>query len=260
MARKTLAVASGKGGVGKSTVSLNLAVALGQTGARVGLLDLDIYAPDIPVMVGLTRRQPAASLEVWRSPTAAKGGAGERPVDAYGIKIMSTQFFIAEAQSLALNADLAGLLVHRMARGLDWGKLDWLVLDLPPGTADLQQVVANQLHPDAALIVVTPQDVAHLDAKKAITMFERAKVPIAGGVENMSSLLCPCCGTAIQLFPEVSPERAIWADGVRRLGQIPMEPAVAVAGEVGEPIVVRDPEASSSRACRELADGVQRVV
>ena len=253
-ARTTIAIASGKGGVGKSTVSVNLAVTLAARGVAVGLLDLDIYGPDVPAMVGLTRRRPTKNLEVWRSPR--ENQPAERPVEAFGVKLMSTQFLLAEDQTVALSAAFADLLVHRMALALDWGDLDVLLLDLPPGTADLQQVVAKKLSPDGVIMVVTPQDVAHLDARKALTMYRKAKVPITGGVENMAGLACPGCGEHIEVFPQVPLERSIWADNVRRLASIPMEPAIARAGEEGKPAVATAPDGPVAQAFNELADAL----
>ena len=186
--RRTLAVASGKGGVGKSTVSLNLALAFAAEGRKVGLLDADLYGPDLALMVGVTRRQPTNGVTVWR-----RDGAMVKPLERFGIQLMSTQFLVAEDQALSWSTPLVELLLHRFATGLDWGDLDVLVVDLPPGTADVQQLVAQRLGLDGALVVVTPQDVAHLDAKKVIAMFGQTGVAVVGAVENMSGLACPHC-------------------------------------------------------------------
>ena len=253
-ASRTLAIASGKGGVGKSTVALNLGVTLAATGANVGLLDADLYAPDVPAMVGLTRRRPARALEVWHNP--ALGDERSRPVEAFGVKLMSTQFLMAEDQTVAMTSSMAELLVSKLTTGLDWGALDWLLVDLPPGTADVQQVIAKELRPDGVVIVVTPQDVAHLDAKKAISMYRTRGVDVIGGVENMAGLVCPCCGERIEVFPPVAPERSIWADNVAKLASIPLQPAVARAGEDGVPAVVADPDGPLADAFRSLARSI----
>jgi ATP-binding protein involved in chromosome partitioning len=250
-ASRVLAIASGKGGVGKSTVALNLAVTLSRAGARVGLLDADLYAPDVPAMVGLTRRRPARALEVWHNP--ALRDEQSAPVEAFGVQLMSTQFLLAEDQTVAMTSSMAELLVARLTTGLAWGDLDWLLVDLPPGTADVQQVVARQLRPEGAVVVVTPQDVAHLDAKKAIAMYRARGVPVLGGVENMARLLCPCCGERVEVFPSVAPERSIWADNVPKLASIPLQPAVARAAEDGTPAVVADPDGPVADAFRSLA-------
>ena len=251
-----VAVASGKGGVGKSTIALNVAVAMAADGASVGLLDADLYGPDLPVMVGLTRRQHTSSLAVWKNPTI--GERREPAVERFGIKLMSTQFLVGEDQPLALTTPLAELLVERMRHGIDWGPLDVLLVDLPPGTADIQQLVARHLSPRGALVVVTPQDVAHLDAKKTIAMYRASRVPIIGGIENMAGLQCPTCNDLIEVFPAVAPERSIWADGIERLAAVPMSPAVARAAENGTPAVLADTDGAAASAFRDLARVLQQ--
>jgi ATP-binding protein involved in chromosome partitioning len=217
---RIVAVASGKGGVGKSTVSLHLATALAAQGLATGLLDADLYGPDLAAMVGLTRRTPAKNVEVWRKSTAK-----EQPVETNGIRLMSAQFLIGEDQPLALSQPMATLLLQRFRDGIDWGDTEVLLVDLPPGTADLQQLVAKHLGLTGVVMVVTPQEVAHLDAKKALTMFRSANVSVLGGVENMAGLTCPCCGERIDVFPACPEERTIWATGVERLVSIPLDPA-----------------------------------
>ena len=240
-----LAVSSGKGGVGKSTVSLNLALALAAQESSTGLLDADIYGPDIPLMVGVTRRAPAKGVTIWRDP---KHGRMIEPLERFGIKIMSTQFLIAENQALSWSAPLVELLLQRFTNDVAWGDLDVLVIDLPPGTADIQQQLSRRLRLAGALIVVTPQDAAHLDAKKVLTMFEQLAVPVVGGVENMSGLTCPCCGHVMELFEPVARERSIWATGVERLVQIPVHRSVAGSG--GRPLLVEHPESAEAEAFR----------
>jgi ATP-binding protein involved in chromosome partitioning len=243
-----IAVASGKGGVGKSTVSLNLAIALARSGVATGVLDADLYGPDIAAMVGLTRRQNAGSVEVWSA-----GSTKQPAVERFGIKVMSAQFLLGEDQSLSLTQPLANLLLDRLRNGIEWGDLDLLIIDLPPGTADLQQLVARHLGLDGVLVIVTPQDVAHLDAKKALTMYRESGVRILGGVENMAGLVCPCCANEVEVFPPCEPERSIWATGVERLASIPLQPDVARGGEYGTPIVVAEPEGSVSATFGALA-------
>jgi ATP-binding protein involved in chromosome partitioning len=228
-ATKTIAVVSGKGGVGKTTVAIGLALALASKG-DVGLLDADLYGPDVPRMLGLTRTGEADALTVWAD---AGGQRRPRPVESHGVKIWSTQFLVGEDQPVALQAPMAGLLLGRAASTVDWGDLDWMVVDLPPGTADVQQHVAAELSPDGALIVVTPQDVAHLDARKVLTMLERSKVPVLGGVENMAPFPCPDCGAEIELFPPTMPDRTIWACGVPRLARLPFDRNFALGLDVG---------------------------
>ena len=220
---RVIAVASGKGGVGKSTVALHTAVALARRGVPTGLLDADLYGPDLAAMVGLTRRSPAADVEVWR-----RSDAKEQPVETHGIKLMSAQFLIGEDQPLALAEGWASLLLHRFREGVDWGDTELLLVDLPPGTADLQQLVARHLGLAGVVFVVTPQETAHLDAKKALTMFRSARVPVLGGVENMAGLVCPCCGERVDVFPACPEERTIWTTGVERLASIPLRPGLSI--------------------------------
>lgn len=248
-----VAVASGKGGVGKSTVSLNLAVALARAGVRAGVLDADLYGPDIAAMVGLTRRRHARSVEVWSASATA-----EPAVERFGIRLMSAQFLLGEDQALALTMPLAKLLLARLRDGIDWGDTELLVVDLPPGTADLQQLAARHLDLAGVLMVVTPQDVAHLDAKKALTMFQAEKVPILGGIENMAGLTCPCCEAHVEVLPPAAAERTIWATGVERLASFPMLAAVAAGGESGVPITVADPDGDVSARFDALARLVSR--
>lgn len=248
-----VAVASGKGGVGKSTVSLNLAVALARAGVPTGVLDADLYGPDLAAMVGLTRRRQARKVEVWTA-SAKRQPAVER----FGIRLMSAQFLLGEDQALALTMPMANLLLARLRDGIDWGDTELLLVDLPPGTADLQQLAARHLELAGVLMVVTPQDVAHLDAKKALTMFRAEKVPILGGIENMSGLVCPCCHAHVELFPPAAEERTIWATGVELLASFPMQPAIAAGAESGVPITVGDPDGDVSRRFDALARLVSR--
>jgi ATP-binding protein involved in chromosome partitioning len=253
--RFPIAIASGKGGVGKSTVSLNLAVCLAERGASVGLLDADLYGPDIPRMVGLVRKRDAKHLDLWRSDTEP-----EEPLERFGVKIMSAAFLLGEGQSLSLQAGLIDLLLIRLTRGVAWGDLDYLVIDLPPGTADLQQQLMRRLKLAGALVVVTPQDVAHLDARRVLDLCRRADVKVLGGIENMDGLQCPHCDERIDVFPRVAHERSIWASGVERLGSIPLVPDVAAAGDRGTPVVVADPSSDQAKAFTDLATHLSSVL
>src|SRR5438067_10903034 len=191
-ARSIIAIASGKGGVGKSTVALNLALALSQAGQQVGLLDADLYGPDIPVMMGITRRIPGRAVTL-----AQRGAAKVEALERHGIRVMSSHFYVAEDQALALWSGLAEVLLSKLITNVEWGDLDYLIVDLPPGTADVQQKVSRLLQLTGAIVVVTPQDAAHLDAKKVIAMFESDGVPVLGGVENMAGMACPHCGERV---------------------------------------------------------------
>lgn len=212
---RVLGIASGKGGVGKSTIAVLLALVLARRGDQVGLLDADLYGPDVPRMLGLSRIEPATHITVWRE----RARKLPRPLECDGIKVWSTQFLMAEAQAFSMQAGLAGLLLERAFSAVDWGDLDWLIVDMPPGTADVQQQIAT-LGLTAVLLVVTPQDVAHLDAKKVLTMMSKGGVPVIGGVDNMASALCPHCGESIDIFPKTPDDRTIWAAGVTKLACI----------------------------------------
>jgi ATP-binding protein involved in chromosome partitioning len=220
-ARFVVAVGSGKGGVGKSTVTLHVALALARKGLAVGLLDADLYGPNIPLMVNLTRSERASQWELWR-----KGGIRHEPIERHGIRIMSVGFLLGERQALTMGAPLLTAALKQLVEQVEWGRLDVLLIDLPPGTADLQQQLLSVVALDGAIVVIGPQDVAHLDGKRFLDFIRGAGVPILGGVENMSGLLCPHCGERIEVFARVPDERSIWSEDVATLGRIPLDPAL----------------------------------
>jgi ATP-binding protein involved in chromosome partitioning len=221
-ARFVVAVGSGKGGVGKSTVSLHLALALVRSGRTVGLLDADLYGPDIPLMVNLSRQERARQWDFWRR----GGDVRHEPVERFGIRIMSVGFLLAERQALTMAAPLLAAALRQLVDHVEWGSPDVLLIDLPPGTADLQQQLLNVVSLDGAVIVVGPQDVAHLDARKFLEFLRDAGVPVLGAIENMSGLVCPHCGERIDVFTPATAARSIWADGVAQLGPIPLDPGL----------------------------------
>jgi len=221
-ARFVVAVGSGKGGVGKSTVSLHIALALVRRGLSVGLLDADLYGPDIPLMVNLTRRERARQWELWR-----QDGVRHEPVERQGIRIMSVGFLLGERQALTMAAPLLTAALRQLVENVEWGSPDVLLIDLPPGTADLQQQLFEVVRLDGAIVVVAPQDVAHLDARKFLDFLRDAGVAVLGGVENMSGLVCPHCGERVDVFPPVAEERSIWSEGVPALGRIALDPELA---------------------------------
>ena len=221
-ARSVVAVTSGKGGVGKSTIVLNLALALSARGHAVGILDADLYGPDIPAMLGLKRTEDAREWTIWRH-----GGKRLEPIERSGLKLMSAGFLLGERQIMPWQSQTLPFVLRQLLYDVSWGDLDYLVIDLPPGTADLQVELFREVKLDAALLVVGPQDVAHLDAKKLVTLLRAAEVPLLGAVENMAGMTCPHCGEPIELFPAVAAERSLWHDGVRRLVSIPLDPALA---------------------------------
>jgi ATP-binding protein involved in chromosome partitioning len=245
-ARRVLAIASGKGGVGKSTLTLNLALALARDGASVGVLDADLYGPDLPLMVGLARSERARELQLWRlgRPISLP------PVDVHGLKLMSIGFLVAEDQALSLPAMSIELVLRQLVHETDWGELDYLLVDLPPGTADVQQQIVRLLPLDGAIVVVGPQDVSHLDAKRVLELFADTGTRVLGGVENMAGLVCPHCGETISVFGDVREERSIWALGVERLGSIPLDPAVGN----GRPILLEQPDSAPARALLAVAE------
>jgi ATP-binding protein involved in chromosome partitioning len=255
-AETVVAVCSGKGGVGKSTLALNLAAALGADGARVGLLDADVHAPDIPLMVGLKRTVQATGWQLSRP------GGLERtplePVSRYGIQLMSSGFIVAENQALTWTADLVALLLNQLIWSTAWGPLDYLIIDLPPGTSDVVQAAFQALPKAFAVVVVTPQDVAHLDNRRVLTALDAAGVRLLGGVENMSGLDCPACGTHVDLFPPVALDRSIWANGLPRLGTVPW--ATALPAPAREPVVLNAPHSDHAVALRATAEAIRAGV
>jgi len=219
-ARHTIAIASGKGGVGKSTVTLNLGLALARD-ARVGILDADLYGPDIPAMLGLTRLRDAERWTVW-----SEDSRRLRPIEERGLKVMSSAFLLGERQVMPWSSMTLPFVLRQLVDDVEWGELDYLLVDLPPGTADLQEQVFRMLPLDGVLLVVGPQDVAHLDAKKVVTLVRDADARLLGAVENMSGFVCPHCGERHDVFPRVVEERSLWADGVERLAELPLDPAL----------------------------------
>ena len=248
-ARFIIAVGSGKGGVGKSTVSLNLALALAASGKSVGLLDADLYGPNIPLMVGLTRKEWTGD---W---TLARRGKQQiiQPVERYGLKIMSAGFLLGEDQPMILEAQIVRALLMQLTQQVAWGDPDYLLIDLPPGTADLQQNLLHDLRLSGVVLVVTPQDVAHLDGKKALQHYRRAGVPVLGAIENMSGFLCPHCGQPVDIFARVSEARAIWAMDVEKLGAIPLDPLVSQSGDGARPLLIAHPRSAQAEAFRQIA-------
>jgi ATP-binding protein involved in chromosome partitioning len=250
-ARFVVAVAAGKGGVGKSTISLNLALALVAKGRRVGLLDADFYGPDIPLMVGLKKTKPLTRWALWRHSEVE--ALRLEPVTRYGLAIMSVGLLLGEQQALAWPAQMVEFVVRQFLTGVDWGDLDYLVIDFPPGTGDIQQQLPALLPITAAVVVVTPQDVAHLDAKRVLELLRDNGIRVLGAIENMGALNCPHCGGHIDLFPPVRDERSIWAHGARRLDVVPLDLTIARAGDSGRPIFISRSNSAAALAFTNLA-------
>ncbi len=239
--KNIIAVASGKGGVGKSTVSANLAVALAMEGAKVGLLDADITGPNIPLMLGV-EGAPAAT------PSGKIG-----PLERYGVKVISIQFFVPEGQPIVWRGPLVGGAIQQFLRDVDWGELDYLVIDLPPGTSDAQLTLAQAVPISGALLVTTPQDVAVMDVAKALAMFRRMSVPVMGVVENMSAFVCPHCGVATEIFGRGGGETFARRNELEYFGGIPLDIKVRQGGDAGVPAVAQREPGPAADVMRSLA-------
>lgn len=241
-------VASAKGGVGKSTVAVNLALALAQSGRRTGLLDADVYGPSVPVMLGVTDQRPQTR-------------EGKLvPVEAHGIQAMSLGFLVEGLDPIIWRGPLASRALEQLLADVDWGPLDCLVLDLPPGTGDIQISVAQKSNPSGAVIVTTPQDVALSDAIRGVRMFRKVEIPVLGLVENMSYFECPHCHKPSEVFPRGALRLEVERLEVPILARIPIDPAVANGGDAGQPIVVTAPESASGKAFRQLGEQVSRLL
>jgi ATP-binding protein involved in chromosome partitioning len=238
-----VAVSSGKGGVGKSTIAVNLAVTLAQRGLRVGLMDADVYGPNVPRMIGVDKPPPVQGDKII-------------PLEAHGIKVISLGFLIERDQPAIWRGPIVMKIVTQFLRDVSWGQLDCFLVDMPPGTGDAQLSLAQATHVHGALIVTTPQDVAVGDALRGVKMFQRVNIPVLGVVENMSWFECPHCGKPSTLFGSGGGERLANEVGLPLLAQIPMTPRVMEGGDRGIPIVVSDPQSGPARAIAGLADRV----
>jgi ATP-binding protein involved in chromosome partitioning len=239
--KNVIAVASGKGGVGKSTVSVNLAVALAKAGAAVGLLDADITGPNIPMMLGIDG-QPGAS-------------ASNKilPLERHDVKTISIQFFVPEGQPIVWRGPLIGGAISQFLRDVEWGELDYLVVDLPPGTSDAQLTLAQAVPISGVVLVTTPQDVALSDVAKALSMLQRLNVPVIGLVENMSAFVCPHCGDATEIFGHGGGERFAQQHGLDFLGKIPLDVTVRQGGDAGVPAVAQREPGPAAQALEHVA-------
>jgi ATP-binding protein involved in chromosome partitioning len=242
-----VAVASGKGGVGKSTVAANLALALAKLGRRVGLLDVDIYGPSVPTMFGVTDRPVVIENRI-------------QPFERWGVKLMSLGFILDMDTPVIWRGPMVMKAIEQMMGDVDWGELDVLVLDMPPGTGDAQLTVTQKIGLAGAVIVSTPQDVALIDARKGLAMFRKVDVPVLGLIENMSSFVCPKCGTETAIFRSGGGERTAKELGVPFLGSIPLDAEIALGGDAGVPIVVKHADGPHATAFRRLAEAVDAAV
>ncbi|HXL72508.1 MAG TPA: P-loop NTPase [bacterium] len=243
--KNLIAVASGKGGVGKSTVSANLALALAKTGAKVGLMDADVYGPSIPRMLGVIGQQPATD------PVSKK----MIPFEKHGIKFMSVGMLQQESDTaLIWRGPMASKLVQQFLGGVEWGELDYLLIDLPPGTGDIQLTLTQSVPLAGAVIVTTPQDVARTITQKGLRMFQQVQVPIVGIVENMSGFVCEHCHETTNIFKHGGGKRMSEELLVPFLGEVPLEPIIAADGDYGVPTVAAHPESASGKAYAHIAE------
>ncbi len=243
--KNVILVGSGKGGVGKSTVSCNIAIALAQLGCKVGLLDADIYGPSVPLMMGLFGGRPQSN-----------GDKKVLPLVAYGVKVISIGFFVDPDQAMIWRGPMLHGALVQLLRDVEWGDLDYLVLDLPPGTGDVQLTIAQQVSTSGAVIVTTPQDVALSDAIKAKTMFDKVSIPVLGMVENMSGFVCPHCKVETEIFAKGGAELAANKMAVPFLGRVPINLAVREGGDDGKPVVASHPELPEAQALVRIAQNV----
>lgn len=242
--RNVIAVASNKGGVGKSTVATNLAVALARAGARVGLVDADITGPNIPTMFGIAQGAQAGSAE------------GLRPIERYGVSVVSIGFLLPKGTPVVWRGPMIGSAVRQLLHDVPWDDLDYLVIDLPPGTSDASMSMAQEAPIAGVVIVSTPQDVSLEDAMKAVAMFEKLGVPVFGMVENMSYFIAPDTGKRYDIFGHGGAEKAAEELGIDFLGAIPIEPAVREGADSGVPIIHGHPDSDSAKAIEHIAGSV----
>jgi ATP-binding protein involved in chromosome partitioning len=244
--RFSVAVASGKGGVGKSTVAANLALALERIGRRVGLMDSDIYGPSQQMMMGISEKPFVnESNQIV-------------PIERYGVRVMSLGFLMDVDQPVIWRGPMVMKAVEQFLQDVAWGKLDFLVIDLPPGTGDAQLTLTQKIHLSGAVIVTTPQDVSLIDARKGLAMFQKVNVPVLGIVENMSYYLCPACGHREEIFKHGGGRKTAEELRVPFLGEIPLDPKVAIGGDAGRPIVAAEPKSPVTEAYLRIAEEIVR--
>jgi ATP-binding protein involved in chromosome partitioning len=247
--RHIIAVASGKGGVGKSTVACNLAVGLARIGLKVGVLDADLFGPSMPRLFGLTAK-----------PDLAPDGHKLAPLEAYGVKVMSIGFLIEEGAPVIWRGPMVMSALTQLLREVDWGELDVLVVDMPPGTGDTQLTMAQNVPLAGAVIVSTPQDLALIDARRGIAMFKQVQIPLIGVVENMSYFLCPHCGGRTDVFSHAGAQREAESLGVPFLGEVPLDIAIRANSDDGRPVVASLPDSAHAGAFLEIARRVAKTL
>lgn len=239
-----IAIASGKGGVGKSTFAVNMALALSAQHQKVGLLDADIYGPSIPLMLGLSQHF---------SENSENAKSVLEPVDQYHLKTMSIGYFLSSETPAVWRGPMVSKYLQELAGSTHWGELDYLIIDLPPGTGDIQLTLAQKIRTTGAVIITTPQDIALIDAKKAINMFEKVNVPVLGIVENMSIHICSQCGAQEAIFGEHGAEKLAEKFQLNLLGKLPLDISIREGGDSGKPIMLADPNSNISLLYQECA-------
>lgn len=238
--KQVIAISSGKGGVGKTTVAVNLAVALHLSGATVGLMDADVYGPNIPMMMGVPKPPEQQDGKI-------------KPAESHGVKLMSMGFFVPEETAVVWRGPMIHTAIQQFLRDVLWGELEYLLIDLPPGTGDAQLTLTQLVPICGAVTVTTPQEVALHDVRKGMMMFQKVNVPLLGIIENMSFFVCGHCGERTEIFSHGGGERAAAKLGIPFLGRIPIDPAIRAGGDAGVPIVVADPASPQAKAFREVA-------
>lgn len=239
--KNMIAVASGKGGVGKTTVAVNLAIALSKMGCKVGLLDADVYGPNVPLMLGINGQPRAA------------GDNRITPLEGYGLRVMSMGFLNAGDKPLIWRGPMLHSVIQQFLRNVEWGDLDYLIIDLPPGTGDVQLTLIQTVPLAGAVVVTTPSDVSLEDARKAITMFQQVKVEMLGLVENMSYFICPHCNKRTEIFSHGTGEKTAKQFDIPFLGNVPLDAEVRVGGDTGAPVATRGPKSPQAQAFYEIA-------
>lgn len=247
--KRIIAVSSGKGGVGKSTVASNLALALSKKGKKVGLLDADIYGPSVPRMLGAVNQKPAITPEQKLI-----------PLERYGMKIMSIGFLVEESLAVVWRGPMLFKAMDQFLRDVQWGQLDYLIVDLPPGTGDVQLSLAQKVPVAGTVMVTTPQNISLIDVKRAIDMWERVQVPVLGVIENMSYMLNPVNGERIQMFPRGELKSYMDHKKFPLLGEIPFNPSVGLACEAGIPVVESDSHGLEAQSFLKIADNLIALV
>ena len=242
--KHVIAVSSGKGGVGKSTVAVNLAVAVRRLGARVGLMDADVYGPNIPMMMGVTQPPEQQDGKI-------------KPAESHGVKLISMGFFVPEETAVVWRGPMIHTAIQQFFRDVVWGELEYLLIDLPPGTGDAQLTISQLIPLSGAITVTTPQEVSLHDVRKGMMMFQKVNVPLLGIIENMSYYVCAHCGTREEIFSHGGGQRAAEKLGIPFLGSIPIDPAIRAGGDSGMPIVVGEPDSPQTKAFMGIAEKIQ---